>query len=267
MASFDRSLLGLALLLIFGPLRWPLYLDPWWRKAYTKVHAFVDKRVEQAIDRVRNPDLKSENPRLTQKYILLDSMAQSTQDRYELHMQILNVFFPARDTTAIAFGDCIFELARHPREWEKLTAEVLALPTNQSLTFEILKSLRNARAIVNETLRLHPAASRIGRAALRDTVLPRGGGPDGQSQMFVPKGRVLEMDLYTVQRDPSIWGYDADEFRPDRWGEGRVLWESKWQYQVFFPSSPLPPRDHSSFGFGQNIRVFKTIAHLQYSPS
>lgn len=237
MAAFDRSLLGLALLLIFGPIRWPLYLDPSWKAAYTKVHAFVDKRVNEALSRQRNALAEHCKPG---KYILLDEMAAATQDPYELRMQILNVFFPARDTAAIAFSDILFLLARHPEEWQKLRNEALALG-DEPLTFEIIKSLKRARAVVNETLRLHPAASRIGRCALRDTTLPKGGGLNGESPIFVPKGRVIEMDLYSVQRDNNIWGPDADEFKPDRWGDDRPLWESKWQYQPFLGGIRMCP--------------------------
>ena len=239
MQAFDRSLLGLALLLILGPIRWPLYLDPIWKAAYNKVHAFIDQRVQNALIRQRNPssiDAKSKKG----KYVLLDEMAAVVQDPYELRMQILNVFFPARDTAAIAFGDILFELARHPEEWEKLRTEVLALK-DQQLTFELIKSLKRTKAIINESLRLHPAASRIGRCSLRDTVLPKGGGPDGESPLFVPKGRVIEMDLYSLHRDVDIWGPDADQFKPDRWSEGRPLWESKWQYQPFLGGIRMCP--------------------------
>ena len=239
MKAFDRSLLGLALLLIFGPFRYFLYFDPGWKKAYTKVHAFVDKHVETAVDRQRrrSKDANSVGPK---RYVLLEEMAMVTQDPYDLRNQILNVFFPARDTAAIAFADIVFELVRHPREWEKLRAEVLDLGS-QPLAFKLIRSLKVTKSIINESLRLHPAASRIGRTALRDTVLPVGGGLDGQSPIFVPKGRVIEMDLYTVQRDPKIWGLDADEFKPDRWSDGRPLWEAKWQYEPFLGGIRMCP--------------------------
>ena len=236
--AFDRSLRGVFLLLILGPVRWPLYLDPWWRTAYTKVHAFVDKRVAEALSRMRNHS--SGGNRGSGKYILLDEMARTTQDAYELRHQIINVFFPARDTAAIAFSDALFELARHPKEWQKLRNEVLDLG-HLPLTFENIKSLKRTKAIINESLRLHPAASRIGRCSLKDTILPRGGGPSGQSPIFVPKGRDIEMDLYCVQRDFSIWGEDADEFKPDRWHEKRPLWESKWQYEPFLGGIRMCP--------------------------
>lgn len=77
--------------------------------------------------------------------------------------------------------------------------------------------------------------------SLRDTILPKGGGLDGQSPIFVPKGQAAEMDLYSVQRDTTIWGPDADDFKPDRWNDGRPLWESKWQYEPFLGGIRMCP--------------------------
>ena len=210
------------------------------------MHAFVDKHVKDAIDNRKaiiecRKDAKALN---SEKYILLEQMALETQDPYDLRSQIINVFFPARDTTAITFGNVMFELSRHPEVWKELRAEVLGISPHEKLTFELLKSLKTVKAIINETLRLHLAASRIARMALRDTVLPLGGGDEGRSPLFVPKGRVVEMDLYTVQRDPIIWGSDADEFKPERWGAGRPLWEANWQYQPFLGGLRMCPAQY-----------------------
>lgn len=243
MKAFDYSLLGLALRLIAGPLKFLFVLDPTWKNAYDKVHAFVDRHVQAAINNQQTitDDHKNINVTKNEKYILLQQMALETQDPYDLRAQILNVFFPARDTAAIAFSNVMFELGRHPKAWKALRAEVLSIDHNEKLTFELIKSLKTVRAIINETLRLHLAASRIARAALRDTVLPVGGGADGQSPLFVPKGRIVEMDLYTVQRDPTIWGSDANEFKPERWSGGRPLWEANWQYQPFLGGVRMCP--------------------------
>ncbi|KAF7908617.1 uncharacterized protein EAF01_004372 [Botrytis porri] len=166
MKSFDRALLGLALLLIFKPIRWPLYFDPWWKEAYINAHGLVDKRVSLALEKQRNPEKETG----LKRYVPLEEMTKITQDPYELRMHIINVFFPARDTAAIAFTDVIFELARHPEEWKKLKMEVDSIYSNQALMFEFLRSLRVTKAIINESLRLHPAASRLGKISLRDTI-------------------------------------------------------------------------------------------------
>ena len=247
MQAFDYSLLGLALRLLVGPLKFLFVLDPTWKRAYTKVHKFVDKLVAAAIDnqnrkeasKKKNLGAGSDEPR---KYVLLEEMAKETKDPYKLRNEGLNIFFPARDTAAIAFGDSMFELARHPEWWMRLREEILALGPEPSLSFELLKSLKVTKAIISETLRLHPAASHIGRAALKDTVLPVGGGADCQSPLFIPKGQTLEMDLYVLHRDPDSWGADAEQFNPGRWlNEDRPLWEAKWQYAPFLGGTRMCP--------------------------
>ena len=245
MKAFDDSLHGLTFRLLAGPLRFLFVLDPTWKKAYTKVHKFVDKQVSNAIELqtvVANDDQEFSNAGKPKKYILLHEMARVTQDPLDLRAQILNVFIPARDTAAIAFGNIMFELARHPQIWTDLRAEVLAAASSpQQITFDLLKSLPHCKAVINETFRLHLPVSRIKRVALRDTILPVGGGRDEKSPVFVPKGRLVELDLYTLQRDPEIWGPDAHEFRPGRWAAARPLWEAKWQYEPFIGGPRICP--------------------------
>lgn len=146
-------------------------------------------------------------------------MAQETKDPYDLRTHIPNAFFPARDTAAIAFGDIICGLACYPEEWKKFKTEVDSIDPCRALTFEFLRSLKVVKAMINETPRLHPAASRLGKISWKDTVLPKGSRRDCQSPMFVPKGAVVGLDLYTVQRDPKFRGVDSDKVTPDQWSD------------------------------------------------
>ena len=63
------------------------------------------------------------------------------------------------------------------------------------------------------------------REAFEDTVLPVGGGPDGKSPIFVPKGRVVAWSVFAMHRRKDFFGEDADEFRPERWETLRPGWE------------------------------------------
>ena len=61
--------------------------------------------------------------------------------------------------------------------------------------------------------------------AINDTVIPRGGGPDGLSPVFVPKGKIIGWSAYTMHRRKDYYGEDAEEFRPERWETLRPGWE------------------------------------------
>lgn len=56
-----------------------------------------------------------------------------------------------------------------------------------------------------------------GRIALKDNILPRGGGKDNSAPIFVPKGKVAMWGNYVLQRDPDIYGPDTNESKPERW--------------------------------------------------
>ena len=53
--------------------------------------------------------------------------------------------------------------------------------------------------------------------ANKDTTLPRGGGDDGMSTIFVPKGTIYIWVINSMHRRPDLWGKDAAEYRPERW--------------------------------------------------
>ena len=55
------------------------------------------------------------------------------------------------------------------------------------------------------------------RKAQRDTVLPRGGGPDGASPLLVPAGATVTVSIHALHRDRQLWGDDSLEFKPERW--------------------------------------------------
>lgn len=73
-------------------------------------------------------------------------------------------------------------------------------------------------------LRLYPVVPGNTREATRDTTLPRGGGRDGKSPLFVKKGTPVIYNLHAIHRRPDIYGADSHEFRPERWDGLRPGW-------------------------------------------
>lgn len=54
--------------------------------------------------------------------------------------------------------------------------------------------------------------------------MPNGGGPDGDSKVFVRKGTTFIVGYFALHRDVSIWGSDAAEFKPERWERNPAPW-------------------------------------------
>ena len=213
-----------------GWLQYHIYLyfeGKEYKDAYTKVHKFVDEQVARALretelEKERPPE--SDSPPVRRRYVLLDEMATQIRDPVKLSYQVLAVFLPGRDSTGIAVGNMLFQLARHPYWWTKLRKTALELG-NTPLTFELLKSLVDFRYIFQETLRTVGPAARVWRSAIHDTVLPSGGGPDRKSPIFVARGSPVTVVTRSMGHDKHSWGEDADEFKPERWKGLKPTWE------------------------------------------
>ena len=81
-------------------------------------------------------------------------------------------------------------------------------------------------------LRLYPSVPVNSRFATKTTVLPVGGGIDGQSPILVRQGEAVGYCVYALHRRRDIYGEDAYEFRPSRWDEER-LQKIGWGYLPF----------------------------------
>ena len=170
--------------------------------------AFVERCVANAQSSGENPEHKQ----LT-RLVLARQLASQTVDRKDIVNQLLNVFMPAHDATAIALINIFFHLSRHPIIYTTLRREIIALGPHPAWTFERLKACKYLQAVMNETFRLNPPIGQMNRIALHDTVLPTG----GTSPVFVKKGTVLTTSFYALHRLPQLWGADADVWRPERW--------------------------------------------------
>lgn len=134
-----------------------------------------------------------------------------TQDPTELRSQALNVLTAGRDTTASLMGWTFYFLCRYPEIFDRLRGQILerfgpciaSAPNN--IEFKDLRdSIPYVSLVINETLRLALVIPLNERVALRDTVLPQGGGPDGDESLFVPKGRRVLIPTYAMTRRKDL---------------------------------------------------------------
>ncbi|OTB05680.1 hypothetical protein M426DRAFT_10430 [Hypoxylon sp. CI-4A] len=191
------------------------------------IHKFADGIV---ADRLANPPEKfSTDPEKGRngsgRFNLLNELAKETQDPQVLRNETLHVLIAGRDTTGCLLGWVVYFLARHPSVFNKLRALILDRFDDHPADFRSLNQIPYLQWVINEVLRFVTVIPLNERIALRDTVLPKGGGEDGQSPVFVPEGTQVLIPLYAMQHRADIWGPDVEEFRPERWETHRPGWE------------------------------------------
>ncbi|CAN8095101.1 unnamed protein product [Discula destructiva] len=223
------------------------FLTPRFSKVYPKW--WMDRHVNaksKKLDSVLKNLIREEFDRKIQGATKSRSaMALSLQHVEDLTPQILQqtsdtlrgFLFAGHDTTSILMQWAFYELGRCPHALRTLRDELdgvfgddphpaavrdkLLAPGGEKL----LTRLPYTDAIVKEILRLYPPGGTARMA-------PQGSG----TTLTMPDGKQLLVDGMTmtpiakiIQRDPAIFGEDANEFVPDRWLREHNIPESAWR--------------------------------------
>ena len=176
--------------------------DPKFWASCRTCHKSIDRIVERAVVQVATETKEGVGPE-NLKFYLASSLARNSNDRVQIRQELLSLFLPAHDAIAIPLTNIRFNLAREPAVFSKLRQKILTLKNSQ-LTYKAIKGLPYLQAVVSGTLRLFPGAGTNERVALKDTVLPTGGGPTGTVPIFVRMGDTINVKFYGLQRDKGI---------------------------------------------------------------
>ncbi|KAL8998408.1 MAG: hypothetical protein Q9169_002536 [Polycauliona sp. 2 TL-2023] len=243
MTAFDDAMFGSGFRIALGPFKF-LYRSSKWREACKTTHAFADKYVHQALEyrqsvkpksssgKDDNDDDDEESSSGSKSKPLIYHLALQTSSPLTLRNEILQALMAAQGTTAALLSNVFFLLARHPVVWDKLRQEVLALGEEEP-DFDRLLHMKYLQNVIKETLRLYPIFPQMNRVALHHTTLPRGGGPDQKSPIYIPRGTIFDTSAHVLHRQSSFWGPDAETFNPDRWNELADEKRLRWQYMPF----------------------------------
>ncbi|KAL3441504.1 cytochrome P450 [Aspergillus insuetus] len=222
--AFNYSLENIVTNSRFGPLMF-LNRDQKAKEANQICHKMVEQFVDKAMRvREKEDEEKGADEEESRRYLFLNGLAQQTSDRTRIRDELMNVLLAGRDTTASLLSNMFFMLAKNPRIWARLQEEIATLD-GRAPTYEELRNLKYLKWCINETLRLFPVVPLNSRTAIKDTIIPVGGGPDGRSPVFVPKGTAVGYSTWAMHRRKDFYGADADDFRPERWEHLRPGWE------------------------------------------
>ncbi|KAI6682794.1 hypothetical protein NL676_028707 [Syzygium grande] len=121
---------------------------------------------------------------------------------------ILDIFTAGTDTTYTVLEWVMTELLRHPRAMNILQTEVRKIAVGKlKITDEDLEKMHYLRAVLKETLRLHPPVPLL---------VPRLSTRDVKIRSFdIAAGTMVITNAWTIGRDPGTWD-EPDEFKPER---------------------------------------------------
>ncbi|KAF2430667.1 cytochrome P450 [Tothia fuscella] len=159
----------------------------------------------------------------SEKYSFIIDMWHELQDEALVRDQLLHILVAGRDSTADLLCWTLFHVVRNRDVLERLKQEVASVPANGIITRQQIQGLRFLRCCLNETLRLYPTLPMNLKFVTNTTILPRGGGIDGQSPVLFPKGTGIALSIYHLHRLESIYGSDAKLYRPERWESGELM--------------------------------------------
>ncbi|KAH8879749.1 cytochrome P450 [Thozetella sp. PMI_491] len=179
------------------------------------VKRFLDKYITEALANTAKDQCN---------YVFLNELSASGAPHDYIREQVHTLMVAGRDTTASALTSLFWILSRHPAIVKNLRQEIQSEIGTERPTWEQLKNMHYLNMALKEALRLYSPVSTTSRTAVKDTILPRGGGDDGMSPVFITAGSVCRWSSYSLHRRKDIFGDDADVFRPERWENLRTAW-------------------------------------------
>ncbi|KAJ7734827.1 cytochrome P450 monooxygenase [Mycena metata] len=124
--------------------------------------------------------------------------------------ELITILVAGSDTTKNSLIAAIYYIASSRTVQSRLQEELDDHVAGRTPTFSDIEDLPFLGACLNETLRLY---SPVGLGLPR-TVPESGIWISGE---HFRAGTTVGVPIYTIHRDQSVWGADAEEFRPERW--------------------------------------------------
>jgi cytochrome P450 len=168
-----------------GPLR------HWYPKGSKKAGLKkLDEFMQPIIDSALKLSPEELETKLSKSDTFIHALARFTRDKKVMRDQIISLLLAGRDTTACTLSWLFLQLSKNPHVVRKLHEEIKATVGDDGRlpTYQQIKDMKYLTWVINETLRLYPVVPFNVRGALKDTTLPRGGGPDGNQPIGVLKG-------------------------------------------------------------------------------
>ncbi|KAJ6602667.1 cytochrome P450 monooxygenase CYP63 [Mycena vulgaris] len=185
------------------------------------IRTWLDPLVRRAVDDKRVAQKAGIDSPVADK-TFMQHLADSTDDPVLIRDQLLSVLLASRDTTACLLTFVTYFMAIYPDMATKLRAEVLNhCGPHGAPTYENIRDMKYMRAVINEVLRLYPPVPlNVRESRAEACTLPPSDASyvtDDPRPFYMPGGTTIMYLPLLMQRNPALWGPDADAFDPERW--------------------------------------------------
>ncbi|KAJ3512593.1 hypothetical protein NLJ89_g3431 [Agrocybe chaxingu] len=209
------------------------------------IQQFLDPLVRQALaDKSRMEKAGISSPLADKSF--LQHLVDSADDPVLIRDQLLSMLLASRDTTACVLTFITYFMAVHPEVATRLRAEVLEhCGPSRPPTYEHFRHMKYMRAVINETLRLFPPVP-LNVRETRDSPCilpppdPTYSTPGRSNPLYMPENTIIMYLPLLTQRNPALWGDNADDFDPDRWIDPERIAKFVANPAMFTPFSAGP---------------------------
>ncbi len=167
----------------------------------------------------------------------------------QLRDEVRTMLFAGHETTATALSWTWALLAQHPEAERKLHAELDRVLQGRTPRAADFMELRFTKAVLEESMRLHPPAYLLIRRAVADDVV---------CGKRVRKGSVVILSPLLLHRSPLYWE-KPDDFVPERWFDAEA--ERKRPRFAWVPFGGGPRQCiGNSFAMMEAVLILATLA-------
>lgn len=206
------------------PIRIPLWVPTPSNRRYYSARHRVDTFLNRIIaERRAMPESAWPDDLLARLMSARDEITGETMPDQQVLDEAVTIFFAGHETTARTLSFTWYALSQNPGVADRLHAEIDGVIGNRLPAFDDLKQLGYTLQVLQEAIRLYPAAPIYVRDAIADDRI------DGQP---IAGGSTVMLSPFITHRHPEFWP-DPEKFDPDRWSPERAKAQHPYAYHPF----------------------------------